>query len=1099
MWKKIASLGVLAICGSVAAQVMNSYRQIGGTDGLGRKIATPEMAQFQNGIRGKTGVFYSLAHGIDNPDLTSGPFNIEKIIADGGLDAKLDPLNPAWRGVNGSVSLYTYEPVFGFYTSRDRWVMRKHLRLLSLAGVDFVIVDISNGEINQQDYVQVIQNLLAEVESGLSEGWNPPKVTFHTNEKSGSDVFILNDSVYKKQANKDVFFSLNPSKNSLPMIIARSAGVKSVGLDGAFEVRETHWPSDGLAANGSWPWIDYTRSIQVYNDPAGIPEMVTVSSTQHPMHLNSLYPFEGKEGNFGRGYSGGVSDHSKMEIIRGANAEESWGNALTKSVPFVILPEWNENRAAHNDPIVVDSCEWVGLFDYVQFAQIDSGVAFSINKPSVMGAFQWKANVNGASGSCPEVDLDRNGLKWVVVEIEYGSNFKGVKQPAFWFKADGAGKQDDNMIIYPSSSLSGSATKFVFNMSDSNHYYHKSKVGEWKGKLRVLRVMPSLGDSTSVGDVTIKRIELRKDPLLTNSGDKVWNFATSDTWGWTPVQGTVLSRSKDGKLKMADTVVGGDAIMTSPDNLNVDLASNPVLRTKIENDSACSDRNVFFEYTTDQNPIWASIKLTVDAYSNINTSVSGTEISEKLTGQGKLKQMRFRFPSAQRCSRFVNYVRIGSSDPQKMPALSMEFSRRHYMVDECDNEYSRSLEMTRGELSDHHYMQLANFARLQGGVEDRIRTSDSKTIVQNNDFSQWDAVNPGFKDFSGDVDARKDTGIGGISLSNDYGRNDFELAKVARDDQNVYFYIQTKEDIKDDQKGKWMQLFIDADNDAATGWLGYDYVVNRRSPTSGGKLVLEQCINNRWAWVKVGDVDYEKFGNKMHLKIPRAMLGNIPKEFAIQFKWLDNVEGKDPLDFYVHGDAAPDGRFNFEYVTSSQAQIKWKPLSIPGNYSYSSIDNSKSSGLNSPFRFLTSKYWWSSTELTLNETAWVVEAFGAVKEVGAIEVFPRKFGRTSVGFPRDFYFDYLDNDGNWHRISELDRSAFAMPAPNGGVFFELKSPVRAQAIRWTGTKHRYNQSGSKFFMQCAGISAYPPDPNRWRIPKANVAPLLTGIMSLLND
>jgi len=40
------------------------------------------------------------------------------------------------------------------------------------------------------------------------------------------------------------------------------------------------------------------------------------------------------------------------------------------------------------------------------------------------------------------------------------------------------------------------------------------------------------------------------------------------------------------------------------------------------------------------------------------------------------------------------------------------------------------------------------------------------------------------------------------------------------------------------------------------------------------------------------------------------------KEIDIEFKWNDNMqENGNIMDFYVNGDTAPGGRFNFIYKT----------------------------------------------------------------------------------------------------------------------------------------------------------------------------------------
>ena len=36
------------------------------------------------------------------------------------------------------------EPLFGYYLASDEWVMRKHLQMLTDAGIDFTVFDTTN-------------------------------------------------------------------------------------------------------------------------------------------------------------------------------------------------------------------------------------------------------------------------------------------------------------------------------------------------------------------------------------------------------------------------------------------------------------------------------------------------------------------------------------------------------------------------------------------------------------------------------------------------------------------------------------------------------------------------------------------------------------------------------------------------------------------------------------------------------------------------------------------------------------------------------------------------------------------------------------------
>jgi hypothetical protein len=110
-------------------------------------------------------------------------------------------------------------------------------------------------------------------------------------------------------------------------------------------------------------------------------------------------------------------------------------------------------------------------------------------------------------------------------------------------------------------------------------------------------------------------------------------------------------------------------------------------------------------------------------------------------------------------------------------------------------------------------------------------------------------------------------------------------------------------------------LLIDADQNAATGWQGYDFIVNR-TIADGGKTWLEKNEGG-WRWKKVALVDYPVEGNELHLSIPRVALGLVAAEtrLSLDFKWADNVQSPgDVMDFYTSGDTAPEGRFMYRYV-----------------------------------------------------------------------------------------------------------------------------------------------------------------------------------------
>ena len=57
-------------------------------------------------------------------------------------------------------------------------------------------------------------------------------------------------------------------------------------------------------------------------------------------------------------------------------------------------------------------------------------------------------------------------------------------------------------------------------------------------------------------------------------------------------------------------------------------------------------------------------------------------------------------------------------------------------------------------------------------------------------------------------------------------------------------------------------------------------------------------------------------GNELMIAIPRTLLGCQADPLEFEFKWADNLQNEDRLEeFYLSGDAAPPGRFNYLFTT----------------------------------------------------------------------------------------------------------------------------------------------------------------------------------------
>ena len=232
-------------------------------------------------------------------------------------------------------------------------------------------------------------------------------------------------------------------------------------------------------------------------------------------------------------------------------------------------------------------------------------------------------------------------------------------------------------------------------------------------------------------------------------------------------------------------------------------------------------------------------------------------------------------------------------------------------VDEFDEERSRDIEPMEGGHGDSYYYQLAGYVRRYKGVRPLAPVVPAPIQIDGH-FDEWAAVQPEFHaGFSGPVHRNHPgEGIAG-TYKNDTGRNQIISAKVSYDEKNIYFYVQTKAPITPSTDPNWMLLYLNTDADYKTGWLGYDYVINRSGVTAK-TTTIEKNSGGKYAWGNAVEIPYIVRGNQFELSVPRSVLGIDQLPATIDFKWADNIQQTgDATDFTLNGDCAPDDRFNF--------------------------------------------------------------------------------------------------------------------------------------------------------------------------------------------
>lgn len=245
-----------------------------------------------------------------------------------------------------------------------------------------------------------------------------------------------------------------------------------------------------------------------------------------------------------------------------------------------------------------------------------------------------------------------------------------------------------------------------------------------------------------------------------------------------------------------------------------------------------------------------------------------------------------------------------------------DFMRRqsdYFFVDQYNPEFNRCVQPMRGGYTDNYYMQMAQNIRRYKGVRPLPENRGLHPVTADGRFDDWAGVQVEYRDTIGDTTHRAYKGYGGLHYTNTSGRNDLTTAKVAVSQNAVHFYAETAAPLTPHTDTNWMLLLIDADKNPATGWCGYDFLINKHITDAKTTTLM------RWtpagAWADVAKLEYGYAGKALEVTVPRTLLGLTGDAFTFGFKWADHPqELKDAISLCTDGDTAPNRRFNYRCV-----------------------------------------------------------------------------------------------------------------------------------------------------------------------------------------
>ena len=170
------------------------------TDGVGRTMpGVEEVGPVKTGQRRVTGIFYITWHA-DSCHAGTPPYtgDVTKILK-GDPSARMQADHPLWK----RPSYHWGEPEMGYFLSKDPYVIRKDLSMLRDAGVDMIILDVTNAVLYWDEW-DVLFSVMHEMKA---EGNEVPQFCFWSfNGPSISVVQQLYEGVYKTGKHKEFWF-----------------------------------------------------------------------------------------------------------------------------------------------------------------------------------------------------------------------------------------------------------------------------------------------------------------------------------------------------------------------------------------------------------------------------------------------------------------------------------------------------------------------------------------------------------------------------------------------------------------------------------------------------------------------------------------------------------------------------------------------------------------------------------------------------------------------------------------------------------------------------------------------------------------------------
>lgn len=812
------------------------------TDGLDREMTDALATKSGKAV----GIRYFLHFGTEE---NNALYSVSNILAN---DPSAYVSSDAWEAAGGGAvgtKHWWGRPLFGYYTSLDKWVVERDVQMLTDAGIDFLAIDTENGIYGSQ-----LTLLLEVLDKYYNQGYNVPKVTF-TSDVSSS-VATLKNTYSHLWYTVDTISAISNMEivhaaSSLGSAMSASAfyndsinrqrdynGKKHINeTDSELQGYNFKWEFENAVQNGattilveSWnEWLSERKESSNSSQPIVLEENADMANSSD---------FQPMEEGYGDSYYMQLIDCIKE--FKGNTISNNKLNTATGTESVTIdidgdFKQWNKVSTHY-----LDYTDEIGNRDAEAYSDVEvvknNMAAYAIDSANDIASwttykpsFVTKNTYAGGSTISFKVFIEEGsktswwGIGWTT-SLNTVSNYIEPATPGSNFEVK-TGQWYECTATLP---------------NDNNYYiYFRGAKGEWGTTQILIDDFKITSGSTTVED----------------------DFSNG-------ISGGLFTNEYD---------VNGGATLYSASTMITNQAAAITI-----NKMGSEDGKMSF-ITKEAYAAGSIVEFDILIPENLSSSWWGIGYATSTSAAG-----------------LYNH----SSAAMNLPVTIGEWSKCSFTLPEGDGSYYIYLLAAVGEWPE----AAANAADTVFLIDNFVVKKGSE-IAEENFNSGLDGMFKVNASGSGG-NTCVSTIQRPTTYTDNSGRNDISRMKMTTDGSYLYALVETVDAIQGWGEANCMSLFISTGNVGGC-WNQYEYVVNRDSSkaTSNG-VVIEKYVSG--AWKTVGTATYRKEGKLMHLAIPLSALDS-DDAFELEFKWADNYTEDDIYSLYKSGDVAPYGRVNYVY------------------------------------------------------------------------------------------------------------------------------------------------------------------------------------------